>query len=223
MPSILVTAPTAEPIALSDAKKHLRVDFSDDDSLILGLITAARQEAEQICRRAFVTQSWRISFDAFPRPAMNVASANWYGPQWGVAPGPLTTLQPDGKTGYEIVVPFGQLKSIDSVKYIDENGVLQTLSPSQYKVDTISEPARLVPSYGNSWPGTRNEINAVIVEFTCGYGDATAVPQPIKQWMQLRIGALYENRESDVILQRGSLESLPFVDGLLMPYRIFGF
>lgn len=223
MPSILVTAPTAEPIALSDAKKHLRVDFSDDDALILGLISAARQEAEQITRRALVTQSWRITLDQFPRPSMNVASANWYGPQWGVAPGPLTTVQADGKTGYEIWLPYGKLQSVESVSYIDENGVLQTLSNTKYKIDTISEPGRIVPSYGNTWPGTRNEINAVIVDFTCGYGAAADVPQPIKQWMMLRIGALYENRESDVNVQRGSLESLPFVDGLLMPYRMFGF
>jgi hypothetical protein len=223
MPSILITAPTAEPVALSDVKKHLRVDFSDDDALILGYISAARQEAEQITRRAFVSQSWRMGLDHFPRPSMNVASSVWYGPQWGISPGPLSVAQPEGKTGYEIFLPYGNLQSVDAVKYVDENGVQQTLAPEKYKVDAISEPARLVPAYGTTWPSARNEINSVIVEFTCGYGTAADVPQPIKQWMLLRIGALYENRESDVIVQRGALESLPFVDGLLIPYRIFGF
>lgn len=223
MPSILVTPPIEEPISLDEAKAHLRVDIDDDDALIAGLIVAARSEAEQITRRAFVSQSWKLALDQFPRPSMNVSSSVWYGPQWGVAPGPLSVAQPEGKTGYEIFLPYGNLQTVDSVKYTDENGVQQTLSPTQYKVDSISEPSRLVPAYGTTWPGTRNEINSVVVEYTCGYGEAPAVPQPIKQWMLLRIGALYENRESDVILQRGSLESLPFVDGLLIPYRIFGF
>lgn len=226
MALVIVTQPTVEPITLAEAKSHLRVDsdFTADDSLISGLIVAARQEAEQICRRALIKQTWKLAIDQFPAPNMNISSANWYGPQWGIAPGPLSVVRPDGATGYEIYLPNSPLIDIVSVEYIDQAGVQQTLDPSAYKVDNISQPARLVPAYGTTWPGTRNEINAVIVTYRCGYGEtAAAVPQPIKQWMMLRIGALYENRESDVIVQRGALESLPFVDGLLTPYRVLTF
>lgn len=226
MALVIVTPPSVEPISLSEAKSHLRVDsdFTADDNLIGGLIVAARQEAEQICRRALIKQTWKLAIDQFPAPNMNVSSANWYGPQWGIAPGPLSVVRPEGTTGYEIYLPNAPLIQVTSVEYVDQDGTTQTLAPSAYKVDNISQPARLVPAYGTTWPGTRNEINAVIVTYQCGYGEtATAVPQPIRQWMYLRIGALYENRESDVILQRGSLESLPFVDGLLTPYRVLTF
>ena len=59
MPSVLVTAPTEEPVSLAEAKLHLRVDYTNDDVLIGALITAARQHAENDTRRALVTQTWR--------------------------------------------------------------------------------------------------------------------------------------------------------------------
>lgn len=225
MPLVIVQPPLSEPVTLAEAKTHLRVDtdYITDDSLIRGLITAARQHAEQICRRSLIDQTWKLAIDQFPAPNMNVSSANWYGPQWGIAPGPLSVVRPEGSTGYEIYLPNSPVIEVTSVKYIDQSGAQQTLEPSAYKVDNISQPARLVPAYGTTWPAIRNEINAVEVTYRCGYGGSADVPQPIKQWMLLRIGAMYENRESDVIVQRGALESLPFVSSLLAPYRVLTF
>jgi uncharacterized phiE125 gp8 family phage protein len=223
MPSILVTAPDDEPVSLQEAKQHCRVDISEDDALISGYIKSARQQAEQICRRAFMPQTWQIALDKFPMPGINIGSANWYGPQWGTTSGPLTVLMPNGKSGYEIVLPWAPLISINFIKYIDEQGVEQTLDPSQYKIDNFSEPARIVPVYGTTWPAARNEINAVRIEFTSGYEDIEMIPAPVKQWILLRTGAMYENRESDVIIQRGTVDSLPFVNQLLAPYRVLSF
>ena len=39
----IVTPVATEPLALDDVKAHLRVDFDDDDSIIIGLITVARE------------------------------------------------------------------------------------------------------------------------------------------------------------------------------------
>lgn len=62
----LATAPAAEPITLSEAKLHLRVDTSDEDALITALIIAARRMAEQHTGRALITQEWIYTLDAFP-------------------------------------------------------------------------------------------------------------------------------------------------------------
>lgn len=191
-----------------------------DSPVIDMLIASAREDAENICRRAFVTQQWKSAFDQFPAPGMNISSANWYGPQWGNTPGPLSVTRPDGRTGYEIYIPFPPLQTVDSIKYIDVDGIQQTLDPSQYIVDKISEPGRITPAYGASWPGTRNQINAVEVTFTCGYGAAASVPQKIKQWIAVRVATLFANREGVAILNRGKVEALPFVDGLLDKYRL---
>jgi uncharacterized phiE125 gp8 family phage protein len=62
----LVTPPAVEPVALADAKAHLKVDTADDDTLIASLVTAARARAEWLTGRAFITQSWMLWRDAWP-------------------------------------------------------------------------------------------------------------------------------------------------------------
>ncbi len=225
MPSALVTAPATEPVSLAEAKLHLRVEtgMTDDDTLISALIVAARQVAETITRRALITQVWKLVLDQFPAPGVNVGSANWYGPQWGNSPGPLTSLRADGRTGFEIFLAHDPIQTVDSVSYTDPDGNLQPLSSNQYKVDIVTEPARVVPAYGTTWPATRNEINAVTVQYTCGYGGSAAVPESIKSWIKLQVGAMYENRES-ILTGRGIVAvDMPFIDGLLATYRLQSF
>ena len=50
------TAPAVEPVSVSEAKQHLRVDIDDDDAYIVSLITAARKYAEEYLDRALVSQ-----------------------------------------------------------------------------------------------------------------------------------------------------------------------
>ncbi|MEX3787315.1 phage head-tail connector protein [Paraburkholderia sp. BR14374] len=52
------------------------------------------------------------------------------------------------------------------------------------------------------------------------YGGPEPVPEGIRNWILLRTGSLYENREEVAILNRGKVEELPFVAGLLDPYRM---
>jgi hypothetical protein len=224
MPLKLIQAPASEPVSLADAKNHLRVDVTDDDVLIGGLITAARVAAENICRRAFVTQSWTLFLDTFPRQ-------NFYGVLPGYAP--LDQYLPSvlqAQRGYairfrggKIELPFPPLVSVDAVKYLDETGTLITMSPTLYTVDNASEPGVLTPAPDQFWPNTQNIMNAVQISYTCGYGAAAAVPAGLKSWMLMRIGALYENREEVAVGQRITVLELPFVDMLLDPYTVASF
>lgn len=66
MPSLLLTAPAVEPITLDEAKAYLRVEHSDDDETIAALIAGARLHVEAQTRRALITQSSRLSLDAWP-------------------------------------------------------------------------------------------------------------------------------------------------------------
>lgn len=56
-----------EPISIEEARLHLNIDLEAHDSLIAAQITAARQWAETKTKRAFVTQTWRMRLDHFPR------------------------------------------------------------------------------------------------------------------------------------------------------------
>ena len=59
MPTIILTAPTVEPVSLAEAKLHCRVDTTDEDALISALIVAAREYVEQVTGRALITRTYR--------------------------------------------------------------------------------------------------------------------------------------------------------------------
>ncbi len=59
----LKAAPAAEPVTLTEARNHLKVDSADDNVLITALITTARQLAEKETKRAFITQTWEMILD----------------------------------------------------------------------------------------------------------------------------------------------------------------
>jgi uncharacterized phiE125 gp8 family phage protein len=107
--------------------------------------------------------------------------------------------------------------SVESVKYIGIDGEQQTLDPQDTFLDSVSEPGYLVPATGRAWPTTQDRINTVEVEYTAGYPDS-AIPEPIKQWILLAIGDMYDNRgrsaEKPVVPQ-------DFAEGLLDTYKIW--
>lgn len=76
----VVTPPASEPVTLAEAKAHLRLEGTDEDSYVEVLIQAARQHAEAVCWRGVVTQTWEAVLECFPSgdalllPGGNLAS-----------------------------------------------------------------------------------------------------------------------------------------------------
>ena len=64
----LITAPAAEPVSTSEAKSHLRVDTTADDTYIGTLITVARQNVESHLRRSLINQTWEVI--RLPKPPL---------------------------------------------------------------------------------------------------------------------------------------------------------
>ncbi len=87
MTSALLSKPAVEPVTLSEAKTHLRVDGTDEDALIGELIVVARQYLEKVAGTQLITQTWRQYEDCWPlssllqlnpNPVQSVVSITFY-------------------------------------------------------------------------------------------------------------------------------------------------
>lgn len=151
---------------MQEARDWCFVTGAHDDGLLLELIAAARDAAEQYTGRALVTQTRKLTMDNFP---------GYYGC---------------------VLLPFPPLQSVTTVTYYDSEDVLQTMDDTLYEVDATREPGRLTPIQGGSWESADLRLNAVEVTYVCGYGDRYAVPERFKQAIRLLVKHSYDNRES---------------------------
>jgi len=194
----LITPPAVQPLTLDEVKLHLRVDNTDEDSLITGYIDATTSWVDGeygFLGRALVTQTWELVLDTFPL--------------------------------HEIKIPLPPLQSVDSIRYDDPAGAEQLMTVDQYYVDNVSEPAWIVPATAG-WPtNVLNAVNAVRVRFIAGYDPTTDsppdlranVPRAVKQAMLLQIGQFYAQREDisiGVIANKLSFGA----EQLLRPFRV---
>lgn len=63
----IATAAASEPISLSEAKLHLKVESGEttDDNLISSLIVSARRHCEQYTNTQLISATWDVYFDKF--------------------------------------------------------------------------------------------------------------------------------------------------------------
>jgi len=102
-----------------------------------------------------------------------------------------------------IVLPFGNLQSVTSVKYKDCDGTETTMTVTDYIVETNGEGCgRIVLAYGKSWPSfVPYPSNPITIEFVCGWTAAASIPKKIKQAILMICANLYANRGEGVIGQ----------------------
>mgnify|MGYP001811619452 CR=1 FL=1 len=81
------------------------------------------------------------------------------------------------------------VSAITSIKYQDADDVQQTLATSVYKFD---QPRReIVLDYNQNWPDVLEQRNAVEILYVAGYGDASAVPDTIKEAVLCKAASLF--------------------------------
>ena len=166
----LVTAPSTEPLTTAEAKAHLRVTGSDDDTPIDDIVAAAREYIEGETNRALITQTWDLFLDDFPNT--NAIVLPW--------------------------PPLGSVTTVKYTP--DADSGTTTFASSKYIVDTASEPGRIVLEKDETWPtDVLKSVNGVEVRFVAGYGAASAVPKRLKHLNYLLVGHWYNNREALVL------------------------
>ena len=98
----LVTPPAEKILTLAEAKQHLRVDLTDEDTLIQTYINAVDAHLDGpagVLGRALVTQVWDWTLPAFPAD--------------------------------ELRLPLPPVQSVDSISYLDAGGAAQTVASWQ--------------------------------------------------------------------------------------------
>ena len=202
------TAWSTSAVATSAQKSFMRVDFSDDDTLIAELIKASQNVIETYLNRSITTQTLSLFLDRLP-----------FYSDIKLQEGIYTAPDLEYNSNF-IVLPKAPVSSVTHVKYYDNDNTASTFASSNYYVDTISQQARVVLKTGASWPTvseTRN-ANAYEIKYVAGYGGASDVPEPIVQAIKVLTTHLYENREAVTSL---SVNAIPYTIGaLLQPYKV---
>jgi len=165
MTAVLISGPLVEPVSLSEAKAHLRVDLADEDTLINSLIVAARIHVEAHIRRVFITQTWSIYVDEWVQgkplnlpisPVQSVSAINIY----------------DADNSFITTDPIAYV--VDAVSF-----------PARI----LWRGAGSCPRPGRALNGIE-----IIVTAGYG-NDANQVPQPIRQAILMLIAQWFEHRQ----------------------------
>lgn len=137
----VVTAPTIEPVSVTEVKNRLRISNTADDSDLTALIIAARRQVEKDTNASLVSTVWDLTFDRFPQDERYIRLPRW------------------------------PLVSVTSLTSYDQSDVASVLAASNYLVDIASKPGRLVLNTTAVWPlgaGLRY-YNGGVIRYTAGF------------------------------------------------------
>ena len=164
---VLVDNPATKVVSVDDIKAQLRIDSSDEDTLLGYYIDAATDMAENYCNRHFITHQYKLYFNE----QVNKASLIF----------PNCTLEEAG--------------SNKPVNWIDANDAAQ--SSDKAYIDAFSNPSLVYLSSDFPGTTLKdNAANTFYFWFNTGYGAASAdVPEAIKQAIKLIVADMYYFRE----------------------------
>ena len=166
----IITAPASEPVSLVDIVNYTHLEEATD-------------AVEVAFRQGLITAA-REYCEAYQRRSYITQT--------------LEMALDKFPTGV-INIPRGNLQEIVSVKYTDSDGVDHVLSEGvDYVYSTYGATGRILPV--TSWPsGNLYPLDAVKIQFTCGYGFSYDVPFKVKQAMFMLISYWYDNRSAVTI------------------------
>ncbi len=92
---------------------------------------------------------------------------------------------------------------LDSVTYLDADGVSQTLSTDVYELGISHGVYYVRLKFDQTFPSTRDHEDCVTVTYTAGWGSTgsgsgstDAVPAPVLHWIKMYAGWLYDRKNN---------------------------
>lgn len=161
----VVTPPTAEPITVDQASAHVRVDSTDDQDYLAGLISVARQYIEDITGKVSARATFRV------------VAESW-----------------EALGGQILPIMRSPLVAVTSIKYYAAGATTQTTMPgTDYTVCITTEPGRITLNDGIS-PGLATRPDAVEIVFTAGPERPEQSPPALRHAIKMMVAHLYEER-----------------------------
>ena len=114
----------------------------------------------------------------------------------------------------ELRIPAAQ--SIVSVKYLDSVGLEHTINSIEYGLRNFNDYSVVESANGYSFPNGYN----VKIQAVAGFGNASDVPEQIKDWIMLRVKQRYDQNGMSSVGPSISEYSRSFADSLLDRYVI---
>lgn len=156
-----VTPPLAFPVTIAQAKQFARIEFSDDDWIVAGLIAAATDYVETASARTIAARVRQVFFQGF------LTSGGYYN-RFIRSIGPNPWWLPTAQGIMQVRQP--PLQGLMNIQYVDpSSGNLLEIYSNQIIVST-GTPGRVMPQYSAVWPLARPQIDAVSFTFVAGYG-----------------------------------------------------
>lgn len=200
----VITPPIIEPVTLQEVKEYLRVDDATDERVVRPFIDSARRFCEEHTGRALMTQTLKLSLDAFE---------DNYDPLWeGLRTGPYMNHYKN-----YIVLPRSPVASVTHLKTFNDANTATTFASANYVLDLVREPSRIVLKKGFTFPTDLRVANAIEVTYVAGYTSQYLVPEPIKLGIMQHIAYLYEHRGD---MYNGTAPYPPMLKALYAPYVI---
>lgn len=196
-----VTVPVAtEPISLSDLRStstgsYLRVDFTDDDTVLSALISSCRQIAERITGKALAPQTIQAMWTMPQVNAGSLSGASLLYDQDFYQYNESLGANPFSPAPFVLPIPQPPLTAVSLFEYritvfsawqtwpVSVNGV------NNYVADPLPTPGVVYLQYPP--PAYQYRLT-----YTCGY---TTIPADIKLALMQFIAWKYENREGEEI------------------------
>lgn len=161
----ITSAPPIEPISLSEIKVYLKIDHTDEDSLLTDLIRSARIEIETLTRRHFIERTVAQTHDCFPS-----------GDKLELKKAPVQSIT---SVAYVDVSGTNQTFSADNYRLVTDR-----IRPFIRLKNGVSWPSVELS----------NDV-AVTLTYLTGYGSASSsVPENVRRALRIAIAFAYENR-----------------------------
>jgi uncharacterized phiE125 gp8 family phage protein len=161
----LITGPTEEPISKDEAKSWIKLDEN---------ITADDSLIEDI-----LIPHARQFLEAYSHRALIAQTWEW-----------ISDCQ-----YANVILPLGQLTLVNSVKVVGEDGTETTQSTDLYHKTLNTDKGRVALKNNSVWSTTTRAYDNFIINFTCGWATAAALPAKYKMAMLKAVAYMYSNRQ----------------------------